>query len=81
MISWTRIINFKDKLTHVQPLLHDMKALNIFQINLFHIIYFMFQYKKKIDPPPIFHGLFTEEGTRGGVIKKERGDFMGKAII
>ena len=27
------IINFKDKFTHAQPLLHDMKSLNIFQIN------------------------------------------------
>ena len=32
-------INFKDKFTHAQPLLHGMKALNIFQKNLFHIIY------------------------------------------
>ena len=31
-----RIINFMDKFTDVQPILHDMKALNIFQINLFH---------------------------------------------
>ena len=28
-----RIINFKDKFTLAQPLLHDMKSLNIFQIN------------------------------------------------
>ena len=53
-----RIINFKDRFTHAQPLLHNMKALNIFQINLFHIIFFMFKCKKKIDPP-IFHNLFT----------------------
>ena len=53
-----RIINFKDRFTHAQPLLHNMKALNIFQINLFHIIFFMFKCKKKI-APPIFHNLFT----------------------
>ena len=53
-----RIINFKDRFTDAQPLLHNMKALNIFQINLFHIIIFMFKCKKKIDPP-IFHNLFT----------------------
>ena len=35
----TRIINFKDKFTHLQPLFHDMKALNIFQINLFHTMF------------------------------------------
>ena len=38
-----RIINFKDRFTDAQPLLHNMKALNIFQINLFHIIFFMFK--------------------------------------
>ena len=53
-----RIINFKDKFTHAQPLLYDMKALNIFQLNLSHILYFMFKCKKKI-APPIFHDLFT----------------------
>ena len=51
-----RIINFKDRFTHAQPLLHDMKALNVFQINLFHIIYFMFKCQNKI-APPIFHNL------------------------
>ena len=53
-----RIINFKDRFTHTQPLLHNMKSLNIFQINLFHIIFFIFKCKKKI-APPIFHDLFT----------------------
>ena len=52
------IINFKDRFTHAQPLLHNMKALTIFQINLFHIILFMFKCKKKI-APPIFPNLFT----------------------
>ena len=53
-----RIINFKDRFTHAQPVLDDMKPLNIVHINLFHIICFMFKCKKKI-PPPIFHSLFT----------------------
>ena len=53
-----RIINFKDRFTHAQPLLHNMKALNIFQINLFHIIFFMFKCKKKI-APPVFDHFFT----------------------
>ena len=52
-----RIINFKDRFTHDQPLLYDMKALNNFQINLFHIIFFMFKCKKKI-ALPILHNLF-----------------------
>ena len=41
------IINFNDKFTHT-TLLYDMKALNIFQINLLHIIYLMFKCKEKI---------------------------------
>ena len=52
------IINFKNRFTHAQPLLHNMKTLNIFQINLFHIIFFMFKCKKKI-ALPIFHNLFS----------------------
>ena len=43
-----RIINFKDRLSHVQPVLNNMKALNIFQIYLFHIIFFMFKYNRNI---------------------------------
>ena len=55
----TRKINFKDRFTHAQPLLHDMKAVNIFQINFFHkIFHIMFKCKKKI-APPIFHNLLT----------------------
>ena len=53
-----RIINFKDRFTYAQPLFHNMKALNIFQTNLFHIIFFIFKCKKKI-APPIFYNLFT----------------------
>ena len=37
-----RIINFNDRFTHAQLLLYNMKALNIFQINLFHTIFFVF---------------------------------------
>ena len=52
------IINVKDRFTHAQPLLHKMKALKIFHLNSFHIIFFIFKCKKKI-APPIFHNLFT----------------------
>ena len=52
-----RTINFKDRFIHAQPLLHNMKTLNIFQINLFNIIFFMFKCKQKI-APAIIHSLF-----------------------
>ena len=42
------IINFKDRFTHALPLLHDVKTLNIFQINLFYIIFSMFKCKKQM---------------------------------
>ena len=54
------IINFKDRFTYAQPLHHDMKALNIFQINLFQIIFLMFKCKKKI-PPLIFYNFFMSK--------------------
>ena len=41
-------INFKDRFTHAQSVLHDMKALYIFQINLFYIIFSMFKCKKQM---------------------------------
>ena len=43
------IINFKDRFTHALPLLHDVKTLNIFQINLFYIIFSMFKCKKQME--------------------------------
>ena len=83
---YSRIINFKDRFTHAQLPLHNMNALNIFQIALFHIIFFMFKYKKKT-APPIFHNLFTpipknkyniqSRGKFSMVIKRERGESMG----
>ena len=42
-----RIINLKDRFTHAQRLLHNMKALNIFQINLFRIYIFYVQMQKE----------------------------------
>ena len=65
-----RIINFKDRFTYAQPLLHDMKALNIFQINLFYIIYFMFKFKNKI-APPIFHNFFSPKPEESTIFEQE----------
>ena len=42
-----RIIKFKDRFIHAQPLLDDMKALNIFQINLFRIIFLCSNAKRR----------------------------------
>ena len=41
-----RIIFHKDRLTHARPLLKQLKALNVYQINLHQISSFMYQVKK-----------------------------------
>ena len=39
----SRIIFFKDKLTHAKPLLQYINALNVYQLNIFHILLFIAQ--------------------------------------
>jgi hypothetical protein len=46
----SRIVYNKNKLTHAQPLLEQMNALNIFQINIYQNILFMFKYKLSLVP-------------------------------
>ena len=65
-----RLINSKYKFTHAQLLLHDMKALKIFQTNLFRIIYFNFKCKEKI-ASPIFHSLFTPKPEISTILDQE----------
>ena len=66
-----RIINFKNKFIPGQRLLHNMKVLNVFQRKLFHIIFVMFNFKKKI-APPIFHNLFTPKSENKYNIQSRR---------
>ena len=54
----SRIINFKDKFTHSKPLLQSMKVLNIFQLNLFQTLCFMFKTKHN-DTPEIFANILN----------------------
>lgn len=53
-----RVITFKDRLTHSKPIFEKLKILNIFEINIFQILCFMFKCKLKI-APRIFHNLYT----------------------
>ena len=46
----SRLIHFKDKFTHAQPLLKSMNALNIFQINIYQHIIFMYKCKHNLLP-------------------------------
>ena len=43
----SRILFFKDKLTHAKPLLQSINAPNIYQLNIFHILLFMDKVKNE----------------------------------
>ena len=37
-----------------------MKALYVFQLNIFNILYFMYKYKQNLNPP-VFRNVFTNQ--------------------
>ena len=45
-----RVIYFKDRYTHSKPLFDDIKAMNVYEINVFQILSFMFKCKNKLVP-------------------------------
>ena len=60
------IIYNKDKFTHSKPLMRDMNALNVYQINIFQVLKFMYKSKHNLNPkvfdntfPEIHHGYPT----------------------
>ena len=52
------VIYYKDRYTHVRPLLNDMKALNVFKLNIFNILCFMYKCKQNLNSP-VFCNIFT----------------------
>ena len=54
----TRVIYHKDWSTHVSPFLNDMKALNVFQLNICNILCFRCKCKQNLNPA-VFHNIFT----------------------
>ena len=61
-----RVIYNKDKFTHLKPLMRDMNALNVYQINIFQDLKFMYKSKHNFNPrvfdntfPEIHHGYPT----------------------
>ena len=57
-----RIIFNKDKFTHSKPLMRDMNALNVYQINkinIFQVLKFMYKAKHNLNPR-VFDNAFTE---------------------
>ena len=53
-----RVIYCKDRYTHASPLLNDMKTFNVFQLNIFNILCFMYSCKQNLNPP-VFRNNFT----------------------
>ena len=52
-----RVIYHKDRYTHASPLLNDMKALNVFKLNILNILCFMYKCKQNLNPP-VFRNIF-----------------------
>ena len=53
-----RVIYDKDWYKHASPLLNDMKALNVFKLNIFNILCFMYKCKQNLNPP-VLRNIFT----------------------
>ena len=52
------VIYHKGRYTHANPLLNDMKALNVFKLIIFNILCFIHKCKQNLNPP-VFHNIFT----------------------
>ena len=55
------VIYHKDRYTHASPLLNDMKGLNVFKLNIFNILCFMYDCKQNLNPPVFAIFLPTEQ--------------------
>ena len=64
------VIYHKDRYTHASPLLNDMKALNIFKLNIFNILCFMFKCKQNLNAP-VFRNIFTHRTKTKYVLRNE----------
>ena len=53
-----RVIYFKDKFAHTKPLFDDIKVMNIYEINIFQTLSFMFKCKNK-EVPAIFERIYN----------------------
>ena len=56
---FSRMIYGKDRLTHSRPLMKNMNALNVFQINIYQLLLFMFKVKNNI-APNVFSSFLTK---------------------
>ena len=59
-----RIIYNKDKFTYLKPLMRDMKALNVYQTNIFQVLKFMYKSKHNLNP--------TQQGFLEGILNNQK---------
>ena len=55
-----RLIYFKDCYTHAKPLLQQMNALNVYELNVFNILCFMYKCKYDLSPT-VFHEIYKQK--------------------
>ena len=65
-----RVIYHKDRYTHASPLLNDMTALNVFKLNIFNILCFMYKCKQNLNRP-VFRNIFTHRTKTKYVLRNE----------
>ena len=65
-----RVVYHKDLYTNASPLLNDMKALNVFQLNIFNILCFMYKCKQNLNPP-VFRNFFTNRTKTKDALRNE----------
>jgi hypothetical protein len=54
-----RIISNVDRLTHTRTLFNELNILNVYKLNLYHVLIFMFKLDKKISPI-LFNSIFKK---------------------
>ena len=65
-----RVIYLKGRYTHASPLLNYMKALNVFKLNIFNILCFVYKCKQNVNPP-VFRNIFTHRTKTKYVLRNE----------
>lgn len=53
-----RLINFEHQTTHAMPLLKDLNTLNIYQLNIYNVLRFMYKCKNNLCPS-IFNDIYV----------------------
>ena len=65
-----RVICHKDRYTQASPLLNDIKVLNVFKLNVFNILCFMYKCKQNLNPL-VFRNIFTHRTKTKYALRKE----------